>query len=73
MTRYGYSPVRTGGVSTGEGSYFPVDSARVWNVPEDGVPLGVAVSGQRSIERFSPLAEHLITTEPESELLQARD
>jgi G6PDH family F420-dependent oxidoreductase len=65
--------LHTGELTTWEGSYFRVDSARVWDVPEDGVPIGIAVSGQKSIERFSPLAEHLITTEPEAELLQAWD
>jgi G6PDH family F420-dependent oxidoreductase len=65
--------LHTGELTTWEGNYFRVDSARVWDVPDDGVPIGIAVSGQKSIERFSPLAEHLITTEPDAELLQAWD
>jgi G6PDH family F420-dependent oxidoreductase len=65
--------LHTGELTTWEGSYFRVDSARVWDVPDGGVPIGIAVSGQKSIERFSPLADHLITTEPEAELLQAWD
>ena len=65
--------LHTGELTTWEGNYFRVDSARVWDVPEGGVPIGIAVSGQKSIERFSPLADHLITTEPEAELLQAWD
>jgi G6PDH family F420-dependent oxidoreductase len=65
--------LHTGELTTWEGNYFRVDSARVWDVPDDGVPIGIAVSGQKSIERFSPLADHLITTEPEAELLQAWD
>jgi G6PDH family F420-dependent oxidoreductase len=65
--------LHTGELTTWEGNYFRVDSARVWDVPEGGVPIGIAVSGQKSIERFSSLADHLITTEPEAELLQAWD
>ena len=30
-----------------------------------GVPIAVAVSGDKSIARFAPLGDHLITTEPE--------
>jgi G6PDH family F420-dependent oxidoreductase len=65
--------LHTGELTTWEGNYFRVDSARVWDVPEGGVPIGIAVSGQKSIERFSPLADHLVTTEPDAELLQAWD
>jgi G6PDH family F420-dependent oxidoreductase len=65
--------LHTGELTTWEGNYFRVDSARVWDVPDDGVPIGIAVSGPKSIERFSPLADHLITTEPDAELLQAWD
>jgi G6PDH family F420-dependent oxidoreductase len=63
----------SGELTTWAGDYFRVDSARVWDAPEGGVPIGIAVSGQKSIDRFSPLAEHLITTEPDPELLQAWD
>jgi G6PDH family F420-dependent oxidoreductase len=63
----------TGELTTWEGQYFRVDSARVWDAPEGGVPIGIAVAGQKGIDRFSPLADHLITTEPAAELLQAWD
>ena len=65
--------LHTGELTTWEGSYFRVDSARVWDIPDGGVPIGIAVAGQKGIERFSPLAEHLITTDPVPELLQAWD
>ncbi len=65
--------LHTGELTTWEGDYFRVDSARVWDVPDDGVPLAIAVSGPKSVERFSPLAEHLITTEPRAELLTSWD
>ncbi len=61
----------TGELTTWEGEYFRVDSARIWDCPEDGVPLAVAVSGDKSCEQFAPLGDHLIATEPKAELLQA--
>lgn len=62
--------LHTGELVTWEGEYFRVDSARIWDVPDDGVPLGVAVSGPRSIERFAPLGDHLITTVPDAEVVR---
>ena len=34
-------------------------------MPDGGVPIAVAASGDKSIARFAPLGDHLITTEPE--------
>ncbi|MCP2032717.1 G6PDH family F420-dependent oxidoreductase [Okibacterium sp. HSC-33S16] len=62
--------LHTGELVTWEGSYFRVDSARVWDVPDDGVPIGIAVSGDKSIARFAPLADHFISTEPSGELVE---
>ncbi len=62
--------LHTGELVTYRGEYFDVDSARIWDLPEQGVPIGVAVSGREGIERFGPLADHLISTEPEAELVQ---
>ncbi len=51
--------LHTGKLTTWEGDYyFRVDSARVWDVPDQGVRIGIAVSGPKLVERFSPLAEH---------------
>ncbi|MCW2810198.1 MAG: class F420-dependent oxidoreductase [Friedmanniella sp.] len=65
--------LHTGELTTWEGDYFRVDSARIWDVPENGVPIGLAVSGDRSVERFAPLGDHLITTEPNAEAVQGWD
>jgi len=65
--------LHSGELVTWEGDYFRVDSARIWDAPEDGVPIGIAVSGEKSVERFAPLAEHLITVEPDAELVQLWD
>jgi G6PDH family F420-dependent oxidoreductase len=61
--------LHTGELTTWDGDYFRVDSARIWDAPDGGVPLAVAVSGDKSINLFAPLADHLITTEPDAELI----
>jgi len=58
---------------TFDGVHFRVDSAKVWDLPERPVEIGVAVSGAQSISRFAPLADHLITTEPDADLLAGWD
>lgn len=63
----------TGEQITFEGEYFRVDQARLWDVPASGLPIGVAVSGRESINRFAPLAEHLIAVEPKPELIRQWD
>ncbi len=65
--------LHSGELTTWEGDYFRVDSARIWDAPEGGVPIGIAVSGQKSISRFAPLADHLIAVEPEADLIKAWD
>jgi G6PDH family F420-dependent oxidoreductase len=65
--------LHTGELVTWEGDYFRVDSARIWDVPDGGVPLAVAVSGDSSIDKFSDLADHLIAVEPAADLIQAWD
>lgn len=59
----------TGELVTYDGEWFRVDSARVWDAPDGGVPIGVAVSGDKSVARFSPLADHLIAVEPDGDLI----
>jgi len=61
--------LHTGELVTYDGEYFRVDSARIWDVPEGGVPIGVAASGDKSVERFAPLADHLIQVEPDADVV----
>ncbi|MER7283064.1 LLM class F420-dependent oxidoreductase [Dactylosporangium sp. NPDC000244] len=61
--------LHTGELVTWDGDYFRVDSARVWDCPDDGVPIGLAVSGEHSVERFAPIGDHLIAVEPKAELV----
>ncbi|MCU1537716.1 MAG: fgd1 2 [Humibacillus sp.] len=63
--------LHTGELTTHHGDFFDVDSARIWDVPEQGVEIGVAVGGPKAVAHFAPLADHLIATEPDSELVTA--
>jgi G6PDH family F420-dependent oxidoreductase len=53
------------------GDYFQVDSARLWDLPDVPVDIGVAVGGKKGIDRFGLVADHLIAVEPDSELVDA--
>ncbi|MCC2336105.1 TIGR03557 family F420-dependent LLM class oxidoreductase [Cellulomonas wangsupingiae] len=58
---------------TYEGAHFRVDSARLWDLPDTRVPIGVAVSGGQSVSRFSGLADHLVAVEPDADLVRRWD
>jgi G6PDH family F420-dependent oxidoreductase len=60
-----------GGQSSWAGEYFRLESAKLWDLPEQPVPIAAAVSGDSSIERFAPLVDHLIAVQPEPELISA--
>jgi G6PDH family F420-dependent oxidoreductase len=60
--------IRNGGYVNFKGVHFRVDAARIWDLPDRSVPLGVAVSGQQSCELFAPLADVMIAVEPEGSL-----
>jgi len=59
-----------GGLVTHRGEFFDVDTARVWDLPEQGVPIATAVSGEAGIERFAPISDHLIAVEPEASVIE---
>ncbi len=65
--------LHTGELVTFRGHYFDVDSARIWDYPESGVPIAVAAGGPKAVELLGPLADHLIATEPSAELIEAWD
>jgi G6PDH family F420-dependent oxidoreductase len=62
--------LHSGELVTWEGEYFRVDSARVWDVPEGGVPIGIAVSGPKSLDLLAPLGDHLISIEPDAATIE---
>jgi G6PDH family F420-dependent oxidoreductase len=61
----------TGELVDWTGEYFEVDSARLWDIPDVPVAIAAAVSGQKSIETFAPLADHLIAVEPDQDLVDS--
>src|SRR6476620_5407291 len=63
--------LHSGELVTHHGEYFDVDSARIWDLPDILVPVAVAVSGDASIERLAPLADHMIAVQPEAELVES--
>jgi len=60
-----------GDLVTFRGDHFDVDSARLWDLPEEAVRIAVAVAGERAVERFAPLADDLIAVEPKAEVITA--
>ncbi len=62
--------LHTGELVTFRGEHFDVDSARIWDVPDGGVPIGVALSGEQGVQELAPLADHLIAVEPDGELVE---
>ena len=62
-----------GGYVNHAGRHYRVDSAKLWDLPERRVPVAVAVSGDQSIRKFAPKADHLVAVEPRPELVQAWD
>jgi G6PDH family F420-dependent oxidoreductase len=73
MLREAISIIRelhTGELVDHQGEYFQVDSARIWDLPDQSVEIGVAVGGDRAIDELATLADHLIATEPDAELVK---
>jgi G6PDH family F420-dependent oxidoreductase len=62
-----------GGYVNYTGRHFRVDSAKLWDLPERRVPIGVAVSGAQSIAAFAPKADIMIAVEPDPSLAPAWD
>lgn len=62
-----------GGSVNFRGEHFQVDSARLWDLPDVRVPIGVAVSGRQSCELFAPKANVMIGIDPEPELTRMWD
>lgn len=55
------------------GDYFDVESARLWDLPERRVPVGIAVSGRDSCELAGRKGDLMIAVEPRAELGQMFD
>jgi G6PDH family F420-dependent oxidoreductase len=62
-----------GGYVNFKGDHYRVDSAKLWDRPESRLEIGVAVSGDQSIETFAPMVDHLVAVEPKQELVATWD
>jgi G6PDH family F420-dependent oxidoreductase len=60
-----------GDLVTYRGGHFAVDAARLWDLPEEPVRIGVAVSGDQGVERFATMADDLIAVEPRADLVSS--
>jgi G6PDH family F420-dependent oxidoreductase len=50
------------------GKHFDVETARLWDLPDERVPIGVAVSGPASCKLAGAKADLMIAVEPKAEL-----
>lgn len=62
-----------GGYVNFVGDHYRVDSAKLWDLPDTRVPIGVAVSGPQSIEVAAPRADFMIAVEPDGDAVKAFD
>ncbi|MEU1616626.1 LLM class F420-dependent oxidoreductase [Streptomyces sp. NPDC005722] len=62
-----------GGYVNHRGEHFDVESAKLWDLPDRPPPIGVAVSGAQSCELAGRLADLMIATEPDADLVAAFD
>jgi coenzyme F420-dependent glucose-6-phosphate dehydrogenase len=62
-----------GGLKSHRGKYYTVDNARVYTLPEQPVPIMFAASGPKSADAAGRLADGLVATSPDKELVQNFD
>src|SRR3954452_16487049 len=57
-----------GGYVNFRGEHFDVESAKLWDLPEQRVPIGIAISGKQSAQIAGELGDVMIAVEPKGEL-----
>lgn len=62
-----------GGYVNFDGRHFQVDSAKLWDLPDEPPQLGIAASGERSCQLAGRHADCLIAVEPSAEIVRAFD
>ena len=50
------------------GRHFDVEQAKLWDLPDQRVPIGIAVSGEESCKLAGRKADLMVAVEPEAEL-----
>ncbi len=60
----------SGGVQNWAGDYFIVDHARLYDLPDEPIPLVIGVSGEASVALASDKADGIMATEPKAELVK---
>jgi G6PDH family F420-dependent oxidoreductase len=58
---------------TYEGKYFRVDRAKLYDLPDEPIPVGIAVSGSGGVELAARYADCLISVEPRGDLVSQFD
>lgn len=62
-----------GGYVNHRGTHFEVDSAKVWDLPDEAVKIAIAVSGDQSAALAGDLADAMVAVEPDADLGKAFD
>lgn len=62
-----------GGYVNYDGRHFQVDSAKLWDLPDQPLRLGIAASGEQSSRLAGEKADCLIAVEPKSDIVDAFD
>src|SRR3954447_19113412 len=57
-----------GGYVSFRGKHFDVESTKLWDLPDQWVPIGIAVSGEQSCRIAGELGDLMVAVEPEAEL-----
>jgi G6PDH family F420-dependent oxidoreductase len=57
-----------GGYVNFHGKHFDVESAKLWDLPDQPPPIGVAVSGKQSCDIAGQLGDVMVAVEPDAEL-----
>jgi G6PDH family F420-dependent oxidoreductase len=60
-----------GGYVRHQGRHFQFDSAKLWDLPDQLPPIGIAISGHQSASIAGELADLMIAVEPDPELVRS--
>jgi G6PDH family F420-dependent oxidoreductase len=54
-----------GRVVTHDGEHFQVESAQLWGLSDQPVPIAVSMTGEKAVSRLADFADHLIDVSPD--------